>query len=357
MKLDDLLNQTSEWLKGTGPRSEIVISSRVRLARNLIKVPFSDWATKEQKKKIADTTSSALKASNVMKNYAVFEMAKLNDVDRGFLVERHLMSPEHAREPEFKYLALDAKEVISVMINEEDHLRIQVLQSGFNLPEAWRVIDKLDQELSKKLNYAYSNRWGYLTACPTNTGTGMRASVMLHLPALVLTKQVARVLETIAKLSLAIRGLYGEGTEARGNFFQISNQVSLGRTEEDIIDNIERIINQVVARESNARHFIMTKSKDAVVDRIWRAYGTLKNARIITSEETVKLLSMVRLGIDLGVIKDISTKAINELFILTQPAHLQKFEKKALTPAARDVKRAELVRGMFKDKEGGKTDV
>jgi len=347
MKLDNMLNQTSEWLKGTGPRSEIVISSRIRFARNIAKVPFSDWATKDQKKKILTLVGGAVEKTAAMKSYTAFDMAKLSEVDRGFLVERHLMSPEHAKDPEFKSLIVDDKEVISIMVNEEDHLRIQVLQSGFNLAEAWRIINGLDQELSKKLNYAYSGKWGFLTACPTNTGTAMRASIMLHLPALVLTKQVARVLETISKLSLAIRGLYGEGTEARGNFFQISNQVSLGRTEEDIIDNIARIIDQVVAREANARHLLMTKSKDPVVDRIWRAHGTLKSARIITSEETVKLLSIVRLGVDLGIIKGLSIKVVNELFTMTQPAHLQKVEKKMLSPAERDVKRAELIRNMF----------
>ena len=347
MKPDDLLNHTSEWLKGAGPRSEIVISSRVRFARNLAKVPFSDWATKEQKKNILSEVTKAVEGSAVIKDCTIFDMAGIDEIDRQFFVERHLMSPEHAVKPEFKALVVDSREVISIMINEEDHLRMQVLQSGFNLLEAWHVIDKLDQELSKKLPYAYSNKWGYLTACPTNTGTGMRASVMLHLPALVITKQVARVLETVAKLSLAIRGLYGEGTEARGNFFQISNQVTLGRSEEDIIDNIGRIINQVVARETNARHMLMTKDRDAVIDKIWRAYGTLKNAHIITSEETVRLLSVIRLGVDLDVIKDIDTKAINELFIMTQPAHLQKLEKKVLSSEERDLKRAELARKMF----------
>jgi len=352
MKIDDLLNQSSEWLKGTGPRSEIVISSRIRFARNILKVPFSDWATKEQKQRISSLVGKALEETGAVKDYIMFDMLKLSDVDRQFLVERHLMSPEHAKNPEYKFLIIDPREIISIMVNEEDHLRVQVLQSGFNILEAWRIIYKLDQELSKRLDYAYSSRWGYLTACPTNTGTGMRASVMLHLPALVLTKQVANVLETIAKLSLAVRGLYGEGTEARGNFFQISNQVSLGRTEEDIIDNIERIINQVVAREANARHLLMTKSKDAVTDKIWRAYGTLKNARIISSEETVKLLSIVRLGVDLGIVQDVDTKVINELFIMTQPAHLQKLEKKTLSPNERDVKRAELIRKMFKNTGG-----
>jgi len=348
MKTDDLLNQTTEWLRSTGPRSEIVISSRIRLARNLVKLPFSDWATKDQRKIVLEKVKAAVEGTAFIKDSTFFDMADLSDVDRKFLVERHLMSIEHAKNPVSKALVIDAKEIISIMVNEEDHLRIQVLQSGFNLVEAWRIVDKLDQVLSKSLHYAYSSRWGYLTACPTNTGTGMRASVMLHLPALVLTKQVGKVLQTIAKLSLAIRGLYGEGTDAGGNFFQISNQISLGKTENDIIENIEHIINQVVARESTARHFLMTKNKDSLVDKIGRAYGTLKSAHIITSEETVSLLSMVRLGVDLGIIKDISTKDVNELFILSQPAHLQKVERKILSANERDVKRAELIREKLK---------
>jgi protein arginine kinase len=351
MKLDDLLRQTSEWMKGTGPRSEIVISSRIRLARNFSKIPFSEWSSKAQRKDVLTKAKGAIDGSTIIKDSSFFDIAKLGDVDRQFLIERHLMSLEHARDPESKALIIDPKEIISIMINEEDHLRIQVLQSGFNLLEAWRVVSSLDQELSKRLDYAYSSRWGYLTACPTNTGTGMRASVMLHLPALVLTKQAAKVLEAVAKLSLAIRGLYGEGTEARGNFFQISNQVSLGRREEEIIDSIERIINQVVARESNARHMLMTKDKFAVTDRIWRAYGTLQSAHIISSEETVKLLSVLRLGVDLGIIKNISINDINSLFILTQPAHLQKSEGRQLSPNERDVKRAELIRKKLKKEE------
>lgn len=344
MKLDDLLNQTSEWLKGTGPKSDIVISSRIRLARNLSKIPFSEWAAADVKKDILSKLKDAVLAVKLADGATIFDMAELNEIDRQFLVERHLMSLEHAANPEYKALAIDSKEIISIMINEEDHLRLQVLKSGFNLREAFFIIDGLDKELEKRLNYAFSSRWGYLTACPTNTGTGMRASVMLHLPALVLTRQIAKLLETVAKLGLAIRGLYGEGTEATGNFFQISNQVSLGRTEEDIIDGLERVINQVVARETNARHVLMTKNADSVVDKIQRAYGTLSSAHIITSDETMKLLSMVRLGVDVGVLKAINIKDINALSVLTQPAHLQKFEKKQLNAGERDIKRAELIR-------------
>ncbi|MCX5687650.1 MAG: ATP--guanido phosphotransferase, partial [Candidatus Omnitrophica bacterium] len=234
--------------------------------------------------------------------------------------------------------------VISIMINEEDHLRMQVMKSGFNLKEAWQIINDIDTELGNSLDFAYSVDFGYLTACPTNTGTGMRASVMLHLPSLVMTKQIGKVLQAITKLSLTARGLYGEGTEASGNFFQISNQVSLGHKEEDIIDNIDRIIKQIVDHEQSARETLLLQNKEALEDRIWRAYGTLKSAHIITSTETIDLLSLARLGVDLGVIKQADRTLINELFVVTQPAHLQKLEKKKLSPNQRDVKRAEIIR-------------
>jgi protein arginine kinase len=225
------------------------------------------------------------------------------------------------------------------------------MQSGFNLKGAWDIMNRIDTELSRKLSYAYSPKWGYLTACPTNVGTGMRASCMLHLPALVLSSQINKVLQAVSKLSLAVRGLYGEGTEASGNFFQISNQISLGLKEEEVIDNIEKIINQVVAREESARKNILSQRKEELTDRIFRSLGTLKNAYIISSTETNRLLSNIRLGVDLGIIKELDDRFVNELFILTQPAHLQKIEKKALSSKDRDVKRAEIIRLKLNAKE------
>jgi protein arginine kinase len=247
-------------------------------------------------------------------------------------------------DPENKGLAVGQDEVISIMINEEDHLRMQVMKSGFNLKEAWQIIDDIETGLGNSLDFAYSMDFGYLTACPTNTGTGMRASVMLHLPSLVMTKQIGKVLQAITKLGLTARGLYGEGTEASGNFFQISNQVSLGHKEDDIIDNIERIIKQIIDHEQSARETLLSQNREALEDRIWRAYGTLKSAHIITSTETIDLLSLARLGVDLGVVKQADRTLINELFVITQPAHLQKLEKKKLSPNQRDVKRAEIIR-------------
>ena len=344
MTLDDLLNNTGEWIRCTGPVCDIVMSSRVRLARNLADYPFSHWASKKEQETALETSKQSILSIKKLKDSLFLEIEKLDPIDKQFLVERHLMSKEHMVDSENKGLCVGQDEVISIMINEEDHLRMQVMKSGFNLKEAWQILDDIDNELGNSLDFAYSVDFGYLTACPTNTGTGMRASVMLHLPSLVMTKQIGKVLQAITKLSLTARGLYGEGTEASGNFFQISNQVSLGHKEEDIIDNIDRIIKQIVDHEQSARETLLAQNREALEDRIWRAYGTLKSAHIITSTETIDLLSLARLGVDLGVIKQADRTLINELFVITQPAHLQKLEKKKLSPNQRDVKRAEIIR-------------
>ena len=344
MQINDLLNHTSEWLKGTGPNSDIVISSRIRLARNLSKFPFPHWASSAQLDEILAKTSNAMANIDMLKSSTFFKLIDLDVIDKQFLVERHLMSIEHSQKTDQKAVLVDNEEVIAVMINEEDHLRIQLMQSGFNLFEARNIINRLDDALAKILDFAYLADFGYLTACPTNTGTGMRGSVMLHLPALVMSRQIERVLAAIAKLSFTTRGLYGEGTQASGNFFQISNQVSLGHGEDEIIENINGLIRQIIEQETQAREILLSKSREVLEDRINRSLGILKSARIITSQETIELLSMVRLGSDLGMVKDINRSTINELFIITQPAHLQKLENKKLSPQERDLKRAQLIR-------------
>jgi protein arginine kinase len=235
------------------------------------------------------------------------------------------------------------------MLNEEDHLRLQVMQSGFNINEAWRIADEIDSELSETLPFDYSNKFGYLTSCPTNTGTGLRASVMMHLSALAMTGQVDNVFKAISKLGLTMRGFYGEGTEALGDFFQISNQVALGHSEMDILDNLNRIINKIITREKATRESLLKKRKEEVTDRVNRSYETLKSASIITSSETIKLLSAIRLGADLDIIKDIDAIKINEVLLLTQPAHLQKLAGGEIAPHERDIKRADLIRKKLVD--------
>ena len=342
--LDELLKQPSEWLRGAGPVSDIVISSRVRLARNLEKYPFTVRASKASQSEVLRLAKESLGQSATLKRSLIFEIKDLDEIDRQFLVERHLVSREQIVHAEHKAVAIGQGEVISVMINEEDHLRLQVMQSGLNLQDAWSLIDALDDELSEALSYAYSSDWGYLTSCPTNTGTGLRASVMAHLPSLVLTKQINKVLHTITRLGLTARGLYGEGTEASGNFFQISNQVALGRSEEELIENIERILKEVIHQEQAGRESLMATNRIQLEDRIWRAFGLLRHAKTVSSSEALDLLSAVRLGVDLGVMNGLDRKIVNELFIFSQPAHLQKLEGKTLSAKERDAKRAELIR-------------
>lgn len=349
MKLDDLLKHTSEWLKGTGPNSDIVISSRIRLARNLEKFAFPHWVGKKQGEQALSVIRQAVEKTDFLKNTTTFTMSDLDSVDKQFLVERHLMSLELAQKSDNNALIIDEEEIVAIMVNEEDHIRCQVMQSGFNLFEAWNIINRIDDALAKVLSFAYSKEWGYLTACPTNTGTGMRGSVMLHLPALVMTRQIERILAAISKLSFTTRGLYGEGTQASGNFFQISNQVSLGHSEDEIIDNINSLIRQIIDQEKQAREIMVQRNREMLEDRVSRSLGVLKSAHIISSQETIELLSMVRLGCDLGMVKNIGLRNINELFIITQPAHLQKMESKKLSSQERDVKRAEIIRERLKN--------
>ncbi len=344
MELNDLLNHGSEWLKASGPNSDIVISSRIRLARNLTAMPFPHWANKKQGEDILVKIKQGIFKVDYLKRSTFFELSKMDSIDKQFLVERHLMSLDHAQKTNSRGVVVDEEEIVSIMINEEDHIRMQVMQSGFNLYEAWNIINRIDDSLSGELNFAFFSDWGYLTACPTNAGTGMRGSVMLHLPALVMSRSIDRVLAAIAKLSFTTRGLYGEGTQAMGNFFQISNQISLGPSENEIIESINGLIRQIIDQENQARDALLLKSRAMLEDRINRSLGILKNARIITSQETIELLSMVRLGCDLGMIKDIDLRRINELFIVTQPAHLQKMEGKKLSSQERDEKRAQIIR-------------
>src|SRR3989338_2218030 len=344
MEFNDFIHSTGQWLMGTGTNANIVMSSRIRLARNLVKKSFTNKARKKELLEVMDSVQSAMQTIDYFKNSLFVKISELDNVDKQFLIERHLMSHEHAANPEGKALVVSKEEVLSVMINEEDHIRIQVLKSGFDMDEAWKIADAIDDSLAQKLDFAYSSNWGYLTACPTNTGTAMRGSVMLHLPALVMTKQINKVMSAISKLSFASRGFYGEGTQASGNFYQISNQVSMGHSEEEIIQNINGLIRQIIEQEEQARQALMIQNRPMLEDKIFRSQGILKNAHIISSQETVELLSMMRLGIDLSIIKDIDRKIINELFIMIQPAHLQKLEGKKLTAAERDTKRAHLIR-------------
>lgn len=348
MELDDLVTKTSNWLSSKGPQNEIVLSSRIRLARNLENTPFPHWAKKNDLLKIAGRIRPILKRNLHLKNAILVEMEKTSSVDRDFLVERHLISPEFTKKKEGRFLTIGEGEVISIVINEEDHLRIQVLEPGLQLRDCWLLINKLDEELNKAIGFAFDEDWGYLTACPTNLGTGMRASVMVHLPALTLAKEIQKVLPALTKLGLVVRGLYGEGTESAGNIFQVSNGATLGKREEEIISHMESMIRQLIGYEERARKNIFSSQKNSIEDSVWRAYGILQNSRLLTSRESISLLSTLRLGIDLNIIS-LKREIINELNILTLPAHIQKIMGKTLSPQERDRMRAKLIRDRLKE--------
>jgi protein arginine kinase len=277
-------------------------------------------------------------------NVFYIDVSELERLDRQFLVERQLISREHADSEGARGVAVHDGEQFSVMINEEDHLRIQVMNSGFDLDQAWQLINQIDDTLEEHVTYAYSDRLGYLTACPTNVGTGLRVSVMLHLPALVITRQIEKVFRSLQKISLAVRGLYGEGSQAMGDFYQISNQVTLGRTEEDLIKQVADVVPVMIDYERQARDFLIRESQETLHDRVSRAYGILRTAQTISSEETMHLLSSVRMGVNLGLIRDVEIPTVNKLFIHTQPAHLQKLRGVELDTADRNVERASYLR-------------
>ena len=344
MELSDFGTTVGEWLTGDGPESDIVVSSRIRLARNLADRLFVSRAAPDQLADIESQVGTFLRQSDGRFGKLYFRLADLGEVDRYVLVERHLISREHASPEPYRAVAASDDERLSIMINEEDHLRMQVLRSGMRLEEAWKEIDGLDTKISGLFKFAFHPKWGYLTACPTNVGTAMRVSVMLHLPALVLTREIEKVFRAMGKINLAVRGLYGEGTQAYGDLYQISNQTSLGKPEEKILGNIDSVVPGVIAYERKARQHILSATRVETEDRLYRALGMLKQARLLTSEETMHLLSAVRLGVAVGTLPKIPPQAINEIFLLTQPAHLQKLVGRTLSAQERDVERASFIR-------------
>ena len=347
MKLEDFLISVAQACQRRGPEDHIVLSTRVRLARNISKMSFPGWAKKAERVKALETLRPAVEKSPEMAEGFSEGMENLTALDKQILVERHLISREHAAKNAGSGLVLNRDETICVMINEEDHLRMQVIQPGLQLKENWTIIDRLDTGLEASLDYAYSREYGYLTACPTNLGTGIRGSAMLHLPGLVLSEQVNQVVQAVNKLGLAVRGLYGEGTEALGNVFQVSNQMTLGESESEIVERLEKVVCQVIDQEKNARQTLIEKKPKVLFNHIGRAYGTLGNAYSITSKETMNLLSLLKLGVDMGMFPGMERTLVDELFVLTQPAHLQKQSAGAaekLSADERDLLRADMLR-------------
>jgi protein arginine kinase len=353
LDLNELTQTSGEWLRGLGPEADIVISSRIRLARNLADFPFISRATPQDRLQIERSLRDAILAANSSGDLLYVAVDELEGVDRQFLVERHLISREHAESQGRRAVAIDRTERFSLMINEEDHLRIQVLQSGFNLDSVWEQINNIDDGIEERVTYAFHERLGYLTACPTNVGTGMRVSVMLHLPALVITRQIEKVFRSLQKISLAVRGLYGEGSQATGDFYQISNQITLGRSEQELVQQVRDIVPVIIDYERQARQFLIKESHENLHDRVSRAYGILRTAQTISSEETMHLLSSVRMGVNLGLIQDLRIADINDLFIRTQPAHLQKLTGNELASTDRNIERARYLRHHLNREDGG----
>jgi protein arginine kinase len=345
MKLSDLTSHAGEWLRGNGPMSEIVISSRIRLARNITGSPFLSRCTRSQRQALEKKLRETILSAQISPEVLYVDLDAAPEIDRQLLVERHLISKPHAAAEGARGVAIADNETVSIMVNEEDHLRIQVLRSGLQLEEAWEQINKIDDKLESTLDYAFHPRFGYLTACPTNVGTGIRVSVMLHLPALKLTGEIEKVFRAAKDMRLAVRGLYGEGTEATGDFYQISNQTTLGKTEEEIISDFKHVvIPKIIEYEQHARRTLRDDRTLQLDDKVGRALGVLRSARLIASEETLLLLSHLRMGLHLGRIKDIELRTINELFLLTQPAHLQKLQGRKLEGDVRRAMRADYIR-------------
>jgi protein arginine kinase len=342
--LKALIEKPAVWLSSDAEESELVLSSRVRIARNLDKRSFTHGASAQVLAEIRDEAKAALAECPALSGALVIDMDDVPESDRMLLAERRLISLEMVRNALNRSLVAMPDEQVSVMINEEDHLRIQSFEPGLSLQSAFERIGVLDNEIDERLCYAYSEELGYLTACPTNVGTGLRVSAMVHLPGLVHNKDIGQVLDGLRNIRLTVRGIYGEGSDIIGNFFQVSNSITLGLSEEDTVKNLEGHIRKVLEFEKKARSVLLKKARSLLEDKIWRAYGILRTARLVTSKEAMSLISAVRLGIGLGIITECKLSTLNELFIMIQPMHLQKLHDKAMKAEERDRARADYIR-------------
>ncbi len=349
MSLEHFMNHAiSEWMRVKGPLSDVVFSSRIRVARNLDGFPFPMLSTASQAEEVIRKVEQALKQDQSKYSFLagaeLIRMKDLSDLEKSVLVEKHLISPMLAEESRHGAVLLNKAQSVSIMINEEDHIRIQVLFPGLQMKQAWELANEIDDWLESHLNFAFDEKCGYLTSCPTNVGTGIRASVMLHWPALAMTQQLNRLLPAITQVGLAVRGIYGEGSEALGQLYQVSNQVTLGLDENEILENLQGVVRQMIEHEHTARGRLQEVSLIQLEDRVHRSYGTLAHCRIIDSKEAMSLLSDVRLGIDLGFIRGVSASVMNELMVMIQPGFLQQYAGERLNAEQRDIRRARLIR-------------
>ncbi|OEH86295.1 protein arginine kinase [Desulfuribacillus stibiiarsenatis] len=354
MALNDFIEKgLSEWMQQAGPDSDVVISSRIRLARNIVNIPFSPFMTDKTTEEVMDKVEHIIHEDKfkALGEYELIRMKDISLLERTILVEKHLISPKLEAEYQQSAVILRNDEAANIMINEEDHLRIQCIFPGFQLRAAYDVANTIDDTVEHAAEFAFDEKIGYLTSCVTNVGTGLRASVMVHIPALVMSGQAKRLLGAVQRVGLAVRGYYGEGSEAVGNIFQISNQITLGFSESEIIESLEDVIKQVVEHEREARKQVFEQSKEQLEDKVFRSLGILLHARVISTREAMERISNVRLGIDLGLIDGISSNILKELMVLTGSGFLQKYSGRELTPEERDIKRANVIRERLKSVE------
>jgi protein arginine kinase len=339
------------WFSETKKDSEIAISSRIRLARNIVGIPFPQWASDEQLAKIGSLVKDAVSSSPYLSKLSFVSMDEISSIERQALSEEHVISPQFTEPSKGSFLAFSDDHNIGIMINEEDHLRIQVLSTGQELERIWKIANKIDEELGKKVNFSFSEKWGFLTACPTNVGTALRVSLMLHLPALVMTHQLPSLFQMVGQVGATVRGLFGEGTHAVGNFYQISNGSTLGIKEEELVEHIRNIGLQIADKERSARKILYTKARDKLADHSHRALGILKYAKLMSFDEAMELLSMIRLGMDLNLIHPVDVSDLNRLMIDIRPAHLWKHKGERLSSKEEERERTKLIRSVLKNEE------
>lgn len=347
MLITPIIAAKAELTTGGLPPEPIVLSTRIRLARNLVGIPFPGRATSSQREQILHTCFDAMRDLPDFAGGHLLEMQQLATLERQALVERHLISRELSTSEHPAGVAVSADQKVAIMVNEEDHLRLQFVRTGFSLDSTWKELNALDSKLEKALDYAFSDQLGYLTACPTNLGTGLRASAMLHLPGLVMQEHMEKVVRMVNQLGMAVRGLYGEGSEATGSIFQISNQQTLGESEMDIIKRLNSILHAIIEQEQNARQVVLEKKATHLFDKIGRAYGVLQNGHLLSSEEAMNLLSLLRLAVDLGMLPEEFRTHVDRLFIESQPGHVQLTAKSEVEPRERDRQRATRMREVF----------
>ena len=343
------------WMLSDGPSGEIILSTRVRLARNLERYAFKERITPEERERSRSEVEGAVRPGDV--GFGRVRLARLDalgDRDLGLLLERHLVSRDLAQSRNSASIVMGDEARLSILVNEEDHLRIQSLLPGFQPDEAWRLAREMDALLRERLRFAFHHEFGFLTSCPTNTGTGLRASVLIHLPALVLTREIGKVLQGISQIGLTFRGLYGEGSDIIGNYFQISNQTTLGKTETELIGHLAKIAQQVVEYEENARQLLAKDALDEIEDKVWRAFGILSCARAVSFDESMNLLSAVRLGVSMRLLPPLSVHDLNRLLLFIQSAHLETRAGRGLAEREAEVERAALIRQLLDEARGSR---